>query len=500
MQIIGILSVIAAAFPLVAFPEEGKILIDALFKWMTHSFDVVFLSIPIISIIFLTYLAFSRYGNIKLSSDQDAPAEFSMSSWAMMVFLAGLATGLMLWAGTEWGYHYAWTPFGIEANSMEMYTVGQAYGLFHWGPSAWAIYCVPAIAMSYIFYVRKKHIYNLSEACRGALGDLVDGRLGSVINYMFIFGMLGAAATSLGLGTPMISLAAAHVLGVEPGLTMDIAVILVCTAVFTVSSGLGLAKGIKRLSIFSTFVTVGIVVYILLVGPTHFIMGLGFDSVGYVVENFIKMSTWTDSINKSGFPQAWTIFYWAWWIAYAPFVGMFVTRISYGRTIREVIVGMLVFGTIGCAMFYVVLGGYGIDLQMTGQLNVSEIVNNDGGPAAMLEIFKTLPGAFLLIACLAVSGIVLLATTFDSAAYVLACTTSTALDEGQEPAKSNRLFWCLVITILPLALLFVGGLKSLQTVSIIVALPLILILFCMIITTIKYMNEDRAMLADRLQD
>lgn len=499
MQILSILIVIAVALPLILLPEEGKGFIDSLFKSMTHTFDFAFLSLPIAAMGFLIYLACTRYGDIKLSADQAAPAEFSKSSWIMMVFLAGIATGLMLWAGTEWAYHYAWTPFGLEPKTTEMYVVGQAYGLFHWGPSAWAIYCVPAIAMSYIYYVRKKHIYNLSESCRGALGGLVDGPVGVFINYMFLFGILGAAATSLGLGTPMIGMALASVLGIEPSLTMDISIILACTAVFTISSGLGLAKGIKRLSIFSTVVTVAIVLYILMVGPTKFIIGLGFDSVGYAVDNFIKMSTWTDSVGQSGFPQAWTVFYWAWWIAYAPFMGMFVTRISQGRTIREVIIGMLVFGTAGTAMFYIVVGGYGIDLQMTETLAVSEIVNSKGGAAAIVEIFKTLPGATLLLIGLAVSGIVLLATTFDSAAYVLACATSSELGEGQEPEKSNRLFWCFVITILPLALLSVGGLKSMQTASVIVALPLLLILYCMMITTMRYMMEDGSAKALRIE-
>jgi BCCT family betaine/carnitine transporter len=409
-----------------------------------------------------------------------------------MVFLAGIASGLILWGGTEWGYHYAWTPFGLEAKTMEMYTVGQGYGIFHWGPTAWALYCVPTIAISYIYYVRKKHIYNVSESCRGALGNLVDGPLGSVINYLFIFGVLGAAATSLGLGTPMISGALAELLGVSGGLYMDLLVILICTAIFTVSSGLGLAQGIKRLSTFSTLITLALVVYILVVGPTKFIIGLGMDSLAFAAQNYIKMSLWTDSVNQSGFPQAWTVFYWAWWVAYAPFMGMFVTRISRGRTIREVIFGMLVYGSAGCALFYIVLGGYGINLQITEVLAVSDIVNTDGVATAIIEIFKTLPAAGLVLACVAASGIVLLATTFDSAAYVMACATTKELGEGQEPERSNRLFWCFAIAILPVTLLLLGGLKTMQTASVLVGFPVMLILIFMMITTIKYIKEDNA--------
>ncbi|WP_439861082.1 BCCT family transporter [Pseudomonas sp. MBLB4136] len=492
MQIISLLIICAVAIPLVAFPDEGASTINAVFKWMTHTFDFVFLAVGLGALLFMLALACSKYGEIKLSADKNAAPEFTRFGWGTMVFLAGIASGLMLWAGTEWGYHFAWTPFGLEAKTREMYTVGQAYGIFHWGPTAWAMYCVPTIAMSYIYYVRQKHIYKISEACRGALGDLVDGPVGTFINYLFILGVLGASATSLGLGTPMIGGALAEVLGISGSIYLDMAIILVCTAVFTVSSGLGLAKGIKRLSTFATVVTLAIVVYVLLVGPTKFILGLGMDSLGYMVENYIRMSTWTDSVNQSGFPQAWTVFYWAWWVAYAPFMGMFVTRISRGRTIREVIVGMLTYGTFGCALFYIVLGGYGINLQMTETLALSELVNTNGVAPAILEMFKTLPMSGLVLLAVAVSGIVMLATTFDSAAYVMACATTKQLGEGQEPQRSNRLFWCFAIAILPLALLFLGGLKTMQTTSVIIGLPLMVIMVLMMFTTIKFIKEDNA--------
>jgi BCCT family betaine/carnitine transporter len=484
------ISIIAAiALMLISFPESSKTNISAIFKWMTNTFDFAFLGIGLGALVFLIVLASSSAGKIKMGDADQAP-EFSWSAWGAMVFLAGIASGLMLWGGTEWGYHYAWTPFGIEAKTNQMYTVGQAYGIFHWGPTAWALYCVPAIAMSYIYYVRKKHIYNVSEACRGALGGLVDGPVGSIINYMFIFGILGAAATSLGLGTPMIGGAIAAVLGIEPSTWLDVAIILCTTAVFTASSGLGLDQGIKRLSYAGTLISLSIVIYIFVVGPTGFILGLGFDSIGYTLENYFRMSTWTDSVNKSGFPQAWTVFYWAWWVAYAPFMGMFVTRISLGRTIREIVIGMLVFGTAGCTLFYVVLGGYGVNLQISEALPMADLVNNDGVAPAIIAMFKTLPLAKLVLVAVAISGIVLLATTFDSAAYVMACASTKQLDEGQEPNRNNRLFWCGAIAILPLTLLFLGGLKTMQTASVLVGLPVMLILVFMMITTVKFIKED----------
>lgn len=493
MQVISLSIIILAALPLIMFPEQSKVMIkDTIFKWMTSTFDFAFLAIGLAALIFLLILAFSPYGKIRLSKDQNLKPEFTRGSWATMVFLAGIASGLMLWGGTEWGYHYAWTPFGIEPKTPEMYTVGQAYGLFHWGPTAWALYCIPTIAISYVYYIRQRHVYNVSEACRGALGGLVDGPLGTIINYMFIFGVLGAAATSLGLGTPMISGAVAEVFGLEKSTWLDVSIIVACTAVFTVSSGLGLADGIKRLSNFATTISIAIVIYVFVVGPSNFIFGLGLDSLGYTIENYIKMSTWTDKVNGGGFPQAWTVFYWAWWVSYAPFMGMFVARISRGRTIRTVILGMLTFGSAGCSLFYIILGGYSIDLQINGGIDFSAIVNKDGPAVAIVELFKTLPLSSLVLLAVGISGIVMLATTFDSAAYTLACASTKELDEGEEPARNNRLFWCFAIAVLPVVLLFLGGLKTMQTAAVITGLPIMFILVFMMITTWKYLKEDHA--------
>ncbi|WP_424985756.1 BCCT family transporter [Microbulbifer sp. S227A] len=491
MQVISIAIIAISAILLIAFPEQGKTLLDGLFKWMTNSFDFAFLIVGFAALVFVIWLAFSRFGAIKLG-DADTAPEFTWSAWGAMVFLAGIASGLMLWAGTEWAYHYAWTPFGLEAATPQMFTVGQSYGIFHWGPTAWALYCIPAVAMSYIYYVRKRHIYKVSEACRGALGDMVDGPVGQVIDYMFIFGILGAAATSLGLGTPMIGGALAHVLGIEPNVWLDVSIILCCTAIFSISSGLGLDDGIKRLSYAGSLITLAIIIYVLFAGPTGFIVALGMDSVAYTLTNYITMSLWTDSVNGSGFPQAWTVFYWAWWVAYAPFMGLFVTRISMGRKIREVVIGLLTFGTSGCVLFYVVLGGYGIDQQIKGLLPMVDLVNEQGVAPAIIEMFKTLPGSGLVLLAVAVSGIVMLATTFDSAAYVMACASTRELDEGQEPARGNRLFWCGAIAVLPMSLLFLGGLKTMQTAVVLVGLPIILIMVFMMITTVKYLKQDHA--------
>ena len=490
MQYLASAIVAFAALPLILLmPEQVDQLVNVVFKWITNKFDVAFLGIGFGALVFVLWLAFSRYGSIKLSKQAETKPVYSQFAWASMLVLAGVAT-LIMWSGVEWGYHYAWTPFGIEAKTKEMYVVGQAYGMFHWGPTAWALYTVPAVAISIAYYKQNGKRYSVEESCRPLLGDSVDGALGSVINYLFIFGIIFGAATSLGLGTPMIAGALAVLFGLENTTILTIPIIIVCGFIFTFSSGLGLDKGIKRLSIFCATSLIAIVLYVLLVGPTNFVMKLGFDSVGYLLDNYIKMSFWTDSVNQSGFPQAWTVFYWAWWVSYAPFMGMFIARISRGRTIKQVILGAICYGTLGSTFFYMVVGGYSIALDHQGLLAVADIVNAKGGAAATVEIFKTLPMSFVVMVLLAIAGLVLLATTFDSAAYTIACASTYNLAEGEDPQRSNRIFWCFLVAALPIIFISIdANLKTIQTAAVITGLPLMFLMLVMIVSIYKYVVQ-----------
>ncbi len=213
------------------------------------------------------------------------------------------------------------------------------YGLFHWGPLAWALYCIPALPIAYAFHNRKIPFLRISQACRGVIGDRADGPLGKLIDVLFIFGLVGGTGTSLGLGTPILSESISTLFDIERTFALDAFVIVIWTAIFGTTVYLGMEKGIKRLADANVYLGFFLCAFVLIAGPTVFILDTFTNSLGLLVTNFVRMSLYTDPVGQSGFPQTWTVFYWAWWIAYAPFMGLFVARISRGRTIREVVVG-----------------------------------------------------------------------------------------------------------------------------------------------------------------
>ena len=252
----------------------------------------------------------------------------------------------MFWAPIEWGYYYGAPPFGAEPYSAEAAEWASTYGIFHWGPTAWAFYCLPTIAIAYPYYAKKISFLRLSTSCHYFFGGEQETRSERLIDWLFMIGLLGGAGTSLGFSTPMIAACVARVTGLEANFTMDLAVVIVSVILFATSVWLGLKKGIKRLSDFNMWLAFLLLGFVLIAGPTVFLLKTSVNSLGLMLQNFVRMNSWTDAFTDSGFVESWTIFYWAWWIAYAPFVGLFVTRISRGRSIRQVIFGMLGFGTL----------------------------------------------------------------------------------------------------------------------------------------------------------
>jgi BCCT family betaine/carnitine transporter len=210
-----------------------------------------------------------------------------------------------------------------------------------------------------------------------------------------------------------------------------------------------------------------------------------------MTQNFVRMSFWTDPFTESGFVESWTVFYWAWWIAFAPYVGLFVTRISRGRTIRQVIGGMLVFGSLGSWLFYMVLGNYSLFLELEGQVSITGIVAADGGSYAIVAMLDTLPLASLVVAVFCLVSIIFAATTYDSASYTLASVATLFLRAGDDPARWHRVFWAFALGALPATLLFIGGITVLQTTLLVVSLPILVVGIVMSISLLKSLQVDR---------
>lgn len=481
------IALFGVCLPLLLAPEASNKVLSSLFGFMTKTFGITYLWAGIGAMIFLAWLAFSRHGKVKLG--EHAP-DFSTYSWATMLFCAGIASGILYWSVIEWNYYYNSPPLGLEARSTEAAEVAAMYGMFHWGITAWAFYTVPTVIIAYSYYVRGHHLLKISEVCRGVLGDLIDGPVGKIIDALFMFGLLGAAGTSLGLGTPLIASGVSHLTGMEESFGLKLLVLLACTLIFAGSVWSGLEKGIQFLSRLNTGLALGLLVFVLVVGPTAFILKMGTNAVGLMLENFIRMNTWTDPVAKGGFPEGWTIFYWAWWIVYAPFMGLFVAKISRGRTIRELIGGMLAYGTAGCVIFFAIFGNFAMDLELSGVFDVTKSLKENGGPATIIAVVAQLPLSGLAVLVFCVVALIYLATTFDSASYTLAAVTTDELDEDEHPARWNRLFWAFALALLPMGLMFAGGLKSVQTASVVSALPMIILMVIMVISFLRDLATD----------
>jgi BCCT family betaine/carnitine transporter len=297
--------------------------------------------------------------------------------------------------------------------------------------------------------------------------------LARLMDFLFMIALIGGAGSSLGFSTPLIAAMVSRLTGIEDGFALQVGVVGVCVLIFATSVYMGLEKGIKRLSDINMVMALVLLAFVLIAGPTLFLFKTALNSLGTVVQNFVQMSTWTDPFTDSGFVEDWTIFYWAWWIAYGPFVGLFVTRISRGRTIREVVVGMLTYGTLGCALFYLILGNFSLGLQLSGELDVLAVLKQQNGNQAIVATLDQLPWAALVIALFCFVSVIFSATTYDSASYILASSATHHLHPSEDPPRWHRTFWAVALAILPVTLMYVGGIKVAQTAVLVVSLPIL---------------------------
>lgn len=488
---------LSVTLPLALFPEQGADIVASIKSFVTDKFGVFYLLLGVVALGFVLYVAFSDIGQIKLGNPEDEK-EFSTASWAAMLFCAGIGASILYWGMIEWAYYYQGAPFHEASGSVEAIKWATAYGIFHWGPAAWAFYLVPAIPIAYFYYVRNLPILKVSETMMPILGEkLAHGYFGKTIDIFFVFGMIGGGATTLGLASPLINEGLHELFGLPKSLSMQIVVLLVTTAIFAYSAYQGLKGGIQLLSNINFYLAIMLLLFVFVVGPTEFILNTGLDALGRVAQNFPRMLTWIEPFSEfseqgfgnSRFPQSWTIFYWAWWIVFAPTIGLFIAKISKGRTIKEMVLGSMFFGSLGCAIFFIILGNYGLYMHLTGELDVIHILNNQSATAAIFAILNTLPMAKIVIATFTILAIIFTATTFDSISYILASVVQKEVDD--EPHRWNRLFWAGALCFMPVVLLFTSGdLGTLQTASIFAGAPLIIIMCGMMVSTLKAAYYD----------
>ena len=420
--------------------------------------------------------AFSRFGEIRIGGP-DAKPEFSRFGWFAMLLSAGMGIGLMFWSVGEPIFHYA-NPsplFGAEGGTPEALQAALGTTFFHWGLHPWAIYAIVALGLAFFTYNRGLPL-TIRSIFYPLLGDRIYGFWGNVIDVLSVLATLFGLATSLGLGVSQVAAGLDALIGTPTTTTFKVGLIVVITGAATLSVMAGLDKGVKRLSQFNMGLAALFLVFILVVGPTVFILSGLTQSLGFYLESLPELSLWTETFRDTNWQGSWTVFYWAWWISWSPFVGMFIARVSKGRTVREFILGVMIVPTLLSLVWLAAFGGSALSLQVSGAVDLVAAVNEDVATAlfVMLE-------AFPFRAVTSTIGIVLVivffVTSSDSGSLVVDHLTSGG---KLESPRTQRVFWAVMEGLVAAVLLIGGGLTTLQAAAIATGLPFAIILLFMV--------------------
>ena len=510
-----------AAFVVMAFVIFGAVATETAGSVFTAVKDAIigglkwyYIGIVAFFLFFVVYLMFSRFGGIRLGDDDDRP-EFSRFSWFAMLFGAGMGIGLLFWSIAEPIYHFQSNPFVGEATSQATKAqVAMRLTFFHWGLHPWAIYVIVGLTLAY-FHFRRKLPLTIRSAFYPLIGERIYGPIGHAADVLAVFGTIFGIATSLGLGVQQMTTGLYHITGwsmfvtpvldeagqqvmraegvpaVTGSITMQLILIAVISAIATLSVVSGVGRGVRILSELNLWLSILILVFLITFGPTAYLLQFYLQSVGDYAQSVIPLSLWTDANGQSQWQSWWTAFYWGWWIAWAPFVGMFIARISKGRTIREFVTGVLLVPTMLGFLWLILFGGTAVNIEMFGPGGIAEAVQDD----VTLALYKTFEqmqaGLFSTLAAIVATTLLVTYFVTSSDSGTLVITTLLAAGDP-EPPMVHRVVWGLGEGLVAAVLLLAGGLTALQTASIAAALPFSLIMIAMIYGLMRALNEETA--------
>lgn len=436
---------------------------------------VIGLGVLLISI----YLSLSKYGNVVLGEPNEKP-KYSFFAWGSMMFTCGLAADILFYSFAEW-VMYATNPHIAELGSITEWA--GVFPLFHWSFIPWAFYLVLAVVFGFMLHVRKRNRQRYSEACRPIIGKHADGLWGRVIDLFALFALLAGTATTFSVATPLMAAIIVDLFGITISRTaVTIIILLITCAVYTYAVLHGF-KGISFLAKLCIYLFFGLLLIVLFIGGQgRFIVENGFQSLGKMIQNFIELSTFTDPARTSNFAQDWTIYYWAYWMVWCIAAPFFIGNISRGRTIKQTILGGYVFGVGSTIVSFIVLGNYSLGLQTSGAADFIAQYTTDGDLYGLiLSIINTMPASKVILVITMLCMIAFYATSFDSIAYTAACYSYKQLGENEHPHKLVELLWCVLLIVLPIALVFSeSSMSNIQSVSIISAFPIGIIMIIMI--------------------
>lgn len=467
---------------------------SSLLAFTTEDFGWFYVLAAFLFLLLCAYLIFSKYGDIKLGKDTDKP-EYSRGSWLAMLYSAAMGCGLVFWGVAEPVMHYVTPPIG-EGSTAQAANTSMKFVYFHWGLNAWAIYAVVALGLAY-FQFRKNLPGLISSIFYPVLKDRIYGPLGKTIDIYVTFITAIGVSTVLGVTTLQLNSGLNAVWGVPNTLTMQIILISIVTALFLISAYTGINRGVKYLSNINMIIAFALVVLILFLGPTSQIMRIFVSSSGEYLRDIVPMSLRLETFSEDKWIAAWTIFYWAWWSTWAPFVGTFIARISKGRTIREFLVGVLVIPTIFTFLWFAVMGGSALHIiHDLGQTALVDSINNDM-TVALFSFLDYFPFSSVLsfIAILLICSFFI--TSADSATYVLGMYSGNGT---LRPSNKLKMIWGLFISASAVVLLISGGVIAVQTVSTAIAFPFFIMMTIMVYTILKAVWEEKVTVSDAAYD
>ncbi|MBO0984671.1 BCCT family transporter [Rathayibacter sp. SD072] len=486
----AILILAIVAFALLA-PGTATEVFASLQTTVVNTFSWYYVLIAAAFVAFAIWMGVSRFGDIKLGKDDDEP-EFSMAAWIALLFAAGMGIGLVFYGVAEPLNHFANPRPGVTGTEQQLAQSALSQTFLHWGVHAWAIYVVVGLALAYAIHRRGRPV-SIRWALEPLLGRRVRGGWGNAIDVVALIGTMFGVATSLGLGVTQISAGLEASGVVESSLTVQLVVIAVVTGLTILSLVSGVGKGMKWLSSGNLILAGALLLFVLFAGPTQFLLREFVQSLGNYLQNLLGLSfTVSAFAGESGeqWQASWTTFYWGWWMSWAPFVGIFIARVSKGRTVREFVAGVLLVPTIMTFLWFSVLGGTALHRELYGAgglVGAGGAVDSD---LALFQMLADLPGgAVVTLGAILLIG-VFFVTSADSGALVMAMI---ATGGSVEPKNPIRVFFALATALLAIALLIAGGLDALQTAAILSALPfsVVMILMC-VATVIAFRRELRA--------
>lgn len=501
VMIIPAVIVVIAGLLVSLLPEGSTKVIGIIRNFLGNNLGVYYIVVGLAAFGLLLYFAFSKIGKIRIGKETDKP--MNPITWGILIFTSTMAADILFYSFHEWTYYYnAHVLNQPPTNVATQQMWASSYSLFHWGFIPWSFYLVLAVVYAFMFFNRgRREKQKMSEALRPLFGKHSDKAPGKAVNIISVVGLLCGTATTFSVTTPLMTSIVCELFKVPYSKGISAAILVIIAIVYTLAVIFG-SKGIALIAKVTVCFFSFMLAYFFIVGNPKYILETGVQGIGNMIANFLRMATWTDPTRPngaSGFPQDWTIFYWAYWIAWCVATPFFIAKISKGRTIKQILLGGGFAGLLGTFSSFIVFGGVGLHQQTSGIVDAVGMIESGIAPAqAIIMIIRSLPASSFIMAIILITMIGLYASTFDALTDVMSAFSYKRLDVESEPSKSMKIYWACIFLVLPLCLLFLDSTNQLlMSISIIGAFPISII---MIMIVVAFFKDVKKFMAEKQED